>query len=165
MENDEITVEGVQFLGCSFWTDFSLFGDVRLAEIEAAEKMVDFRKIRVSPKFYKMRPANSALIHKNSVKWLGEKFKKEGSLKRVVVTHHAPSIRSIPENFSSDILSVAYASNCEDLVKLSKAKLWIHGHIHAKLDYQIENTRVVCNARGYPDEPNEKFQPSFCVEI
>ncbi len=165
MENDEIEIEGIQFYACTFWTDFELYGDPKVAEIEAAEKMVDYKKIRVSPKFSKIRPIDTSIIHKKSVKWFEKKFGEADMSPKVVITHHAPSKKSVPNNFSQDILSASYASNCEELVNLSKANLWIHGHIHSQLDYHIGNTRVVCNPRGYPDEPNDDFQPTFCVEI
>jgi len=28
-------------------------------------------------------------------------------------------------------------------------KLWVHGHIHDAVDYELENCRIVSNPRGY----------------
>ncbi len=47
----------------------------------------------------------------------------------------------------------------------SGVKLWVHGHIHKQSDYKIKDTRIICNPRGYPDEPNPHFDPSLVVEI
>jgi Icc-related predicted phosphoesterase len=85
--------------------------------------------------------------------------------KFVVVTHHAPSQRSIPANYRDDILSAAYASQLDQFVEDSLATVWIHGHIHEQQDYIIGRTRVLCNPRGYPDEPNENFRPDFIIEV
>ena len=72
---------------------------------------------------------------------------------------------SVPEHDRDDILSAAYASHLDDLVAESGAKLWIHGHLHTQNDYMIGETRVLCNSRGYPDEPNNEFIPDFVVEV
>jgi Icc-related predicted phosphoesterase len=44
--------------------------------------------------------------------------------------------------------------------------LWVHGHIHDSMDYNVKGTRVICNPRGYaPKELNPDFQDSFIVEL
>jgi Icc-related predicted phosphoesterase len=43
--------------------------------------------------------------------------------------------------------------------------LWVHGHIHHRADYRLGSTRVVCNPRGYPEEPGEGFDPQKVVEL
>jgi hypothetical protein len=44
----------------------------------------------------------------------------------------------------------AYSSNLEDvMVNNTQIKLWTHGHTHEDFDYMVEQTRVVCNPRGY----------------
>ena len=165
LENDSLRLNGVTFLCCTLWTDFNLFGDPRLAGYEASEVMNDYRKIRVSPTYRKLRPIDTAAIHYNSIKWLAEEAEKNRNQKLVIVTHHAPSRRSVPAHFSEDIVSAAYASDLDEFVAATGADLWIHGHLHTQSDYMIGNTRVICNPRGYPNEPNEKFIPDLVIEI
>jgi hypothetical protein len=43
--------------------------------------------------------------------------------------------------------------------------LWVHGHVHNQRDYHIGATRVVCNPRGYVDEPNFGFDDRFCLNL
>ena len=83
----------------------------------------------------------------------------------MVITHHAPSIGSVPRDFHRNPVSAAYASNLDELVEQSGAALWVHGHLHSQSDYRIGNTRVVCNPRGYPDERNPAFVPDLVIEI
>lgn len=127
--------------------------------------MTDYKKIRVSPTYRKLRSIDTAGIHHKSVNWLKDEVEKNQNEKLVIVTHHAPSKRSIPEHYKEDILNAAYASNLDEFVADSGANLWIHGHLHAQKDYVIGNTRVICNPRGYPDEPNDKFIPDYIIEI
>jgi len=67
----------------------------------------------------------------------------------VVVTHHAPSIRSIHPGDRGDAASAAYASDLEEVMLRHQPALWVHGHIHHASDYRFGDTRVVCNPRGY----------------
>ena len=85
--------------------------------------------------------------------------------KTVVVTHHAPSIHSIPEIYKTDYLSAAFASNLEDFISSSKIDIWIHGHLHDPSDYKIGETRIVCNPRGYIGETHKGFIPELVIEV
>lgn len=165
LENNSICIEDTIFLGCTLWTDFELFGNPRHAGYEATQKMMDYRKIRVSPKYSKLRSLDTTIINKKSVSWLKQNILTNTTKKMVIITHHAPSSKSIPIKYKTDILSSAYASNLDELVLESGAKLWIHGHIHSQLDYTIGLTRIVCNSRGYPDEWNNLFNPELVIEI
>jgi hypothetical protein len=64
------------------------------------------------------------------------------------------------------LIDAAYASNLDDLVAASRARLWIHGHTHRAADYIIGETRVVSNPRGYADLWEETgFKPELVIEI
>jgi Icc-related predicted phosphoesterase len=89
--------------------------------------------------------------HKNSVRWLTEQLATPFDGETVVVTHHAPSPKSLVAGKPYLDLDWYYASDAEHLMHGDNAPvLWIHGHIHRNQDYVVGNTRVVCNPRGYP---------------
>jgi len=165
LENDPFEMDGVRFLGCTLWTDFGLFGDPGLAGYEATTKMTDYRKIRVSPDFRKLRSFDTAALHARSRHWLQQALEKKDGYQKIVITHHAPSLRSLPESYQADRLSAAYASNLEGFIESADIALWIHGHTHHSQDYTIGNTRILCNPRGYPMEVNPQFRADFTVEI
>jgi Icc-related predicted phosphoesterase len=165
MENDAVRIGNVLFLGCTLWTDFALAGNSELARYEAAKSMSDYRKIRMAPSYRRLSPRDTYMWCIRSQSWLRDQFRDSGTDQLVVVTHHAPSARSVPSEFARDTLSAAYASNLDDLVAESGAALWIHGHIHSACDYQIGATRVICNPRGYPDEPDTGFDPQLVVTL
>ncbi|MEM6513538.1 MAG: metallophosphoesterase [Pseudomonadota bacterium] len=164
LERSSVEIDGVTFLGSTLWTDFELFGDPRIAGFEAQQKMTDFKKIRVSPRFSRLRSVDASVMHYRAKKWIQEELRKTVG-KVVVVTHHGPSARSLPERYREDLLSAAYVSDMDDFVSKSDATLWIHGHLHSTSDYRLGNTRVVCNPRGYPDESNDEFAPDFVVTL
>ena len=165
LENGKVEVEGWNILGCTLWTDFKLFGDPRIAGYEATQKMTDYRKIRVSPEYRKLRSRDTAGENHKSVTWLTAELAKLERSRTIVVTHHAPSPLSLSSSQRSDLLSAAYASELSGLVEESKVPLWIHGHLHSSSDYLIGRTRVVCNPRGYPDELNPDFVPDLVIEL
>jgi predicted phosphodiesterase len=164
LENDSFINNDIVFLGCTFWTDFELFGDPRIAGYYATQNMTDYRTIRISPSYSRLRSIDTAGIHYHSRKWMADQFQKNHADKVVVVTHHLPSVRSLPEDYEDDVLNAAYASNLDEFAENSGSCLWIHGHTHKRQDYFIGNTRVLCNPRGYPGEISS-FDPDFLVSI
>jgi predicted phosphodiesterase len=165
LDDETIKIGRVTFLGTTLWTDFRLLGDPLMSSREAGEVMNDYRRIRVNPSYRRLRPADTLTRHQQSRRWLMIQLTERAPRSIVVVTHHAPSARSLGNHESLDLVSAAFASRLDDLVVQSRAALWVHGHIHQAADYVLGNTRVMCNPRGYPDEPVPEFDPSLVVEI
>ncbi len=167
LDCEEVIHQGVRFLGASAWTDFSVTGEARLARFELREVMTDFRKIRVGHNYRKLTPTD--LIERNyyTRHWLETKLAEPYAGKTVVITHHAPSLRSIyPDNLAEikpRLIDAAYANAWEDLMG-ERVQLWVHGHTHLAVDYTISGTRVVSNPRGYPGEVTG-FSPDLLLEI
>ncbi|MDM8559733.1 metallophosphoesterase [Candidatus Parabeggiatoa sp. HSG14] len=164
LENDSFEFENFKFLGCTLWTDFKLFEQPRISAYQAQSTITDYRKIRVNPKFSKLRPIDTMRFHANSLSWLKKQLDNNHK-KTIVMTHHAPSLRSLPITWQKNLLSAAYASPLDDFVSNSNISLWIHGHIHQSIDYQLNNTRIVCNPRGYPDENSSGFDSDLVIEV
>lgn len=169
LENEAIEINGVMFIGCTLWTDFALQGiDNRLENmLHAQMDMEDYAQIRSVRRGYKMAKAEHTLeLHQSSVRWLCESLECYRNRKIVVVTHHAPSARSIPEQHRESPLNPAFASNLEWMMEQYQPVIWIHGHTHGQADYHIAGTRVIANCLGYPDEPcGHSFNPHLLVEI
>ncbi|RVN92806.1 metallophosphoesterase [Sinorhizobium meliloti] len=166
LENDAVEIGDVRFIGGTLWSDFRLFG--RKPEVcmsYAQSGMNDFRKIKYSKTPYcKFRPIHAYGKHVETRNYIAAELRERPRRKKVVVTHHAPSPRSIAAEFRHDPLSACYASDLEDLIYEDGPTLWVHGHVHHRSDYLIGDTRLVSNARGYPGE-DTGFDPGFCMEI
>jgi predicted phosphodiesterase len=164
MENREVVIGGVRFLGCTLWTDFELFGERQHSMAAAQAMMNDFRLIRVDPDYRRFRPMDAGATHRRSLNWLMERLDATFDGTTVIVTHHAPSLRSVNPEFDSHPATPAYASDLEWLLD-GRAALWLHGHTHMGLDYEIGGTRVIANQRGYPDAPAPGFDPARVIEV
>jgi predicted phosphodiesterase len=160
LDNAEVIIDGVRFLGTTLWTDFLLFGDEekRLNAIrEAVSSMYDFTKIRTgNAGEQKFTPAHSAPLFIQNAEWLAAKLSKLYAGPTVVITHHAPSPKRIHPRFAGSLLNTCFVSDAERLVDGRLVRLWMHGHTHDSFDYVLNGTRVVCNPRGYAkDAVNE----------
>lgn len=175
LNNESIEIHGemesVRFLGATLWTDYMLFGNSTVAEAMRLAKhgMPDHERIRCAPE-NRFTPLQAASLYRESVAWLAGELAKPYAGKTVVVTHHLPSMASVSDEHRFNVLAAAFASDADYLVK--KADLWIHGHTHKNLDYDLDNCRVVSNPRGYVREryertevENKAFKPELVIEL
>lgn len=165
LENEMTSVAGVNFFGATLWTDYGIAGDARLAGYECQSIMQDYKKIRRTPSYSKLRSIDTAVIHTRSVTWLRQELLKNQGATNVVITHHAPSIKSIRPEKRMEKTVPAYASNLEELVAETEPSIWLHGHLHNSSDYWLGNCRVLCNPRGYSERRNPEFNPLFSFEV
>ena len=172
LDNDEIIIEGVRFLGTTLWTNFMLFGEgeQRVAAMEEARAfMRDFSRIRIDEAPGAMfTPTDSAALFNIHAGWIESKLAEPYPGPTAVITHHAPSRKSIHPRFADSLLNACFVSDAENLINGSRARLWIHGHTHDSFDYVLNGTRVVCNPRGYAKNgvnENPLFDANFIVGI
>jgi len=166
LNDDQVVIDGVRFLGSILWTDFALFGeaDKFFAMQTARQQMTDFSIIQNHG--HRFTPEDAIRLHTASRDWLAAMLAEPFAGKTVVITHHAPSSQSVHPRYARDLLTPAFASNLENLMDGDRAALWIHGHMHESFDYEVYDTRVVCNPRGYaPNALNPDFRSDWVVEI
>lgn len=174
LENDSVIINGVRFLGCTLWTDFDHYSSEEINR--AWSTMNDYKYIYCRPWWSDQQnreealqlmqpdsifgfdpeyfsPTVAYLLHKQSLDWLQQQLDQHYDGQTVVVTHHAPTMRSTT--------NAAYGSNLEKFLKMNSSKidLWCHGHIHKSVDYEVAGVRIACNARGYPTPMG--LSPSF----
>ncbi|MEP7300426.1 MAG: metallophosphoesterase [Caldimonas sp.] len=171
-EADERIIDGVRFLGTTLWTDFSIFDDGEQrsrAEDEAKAKIRDFSRIRADSSSDRLfSPADSAALFRKAAAWLEVKLEEPFDGPTVVVTHHAPSLKSIHPRFAGSLLNACFVSEAEYLLGDDRVALWIHGHTHDSFDYCVRGTRVICNPRGYARQgvnENAAFDAELVVAL
>ena len=175
LDDDVLILDGVRFIGSTLWSDYRLFGEeiMPLCMLEAKRGMNDHKLIRYSERGpvddyvidkSLFLPVHAERLHRRAKAFLAEELAKPFGGKTVVITHHLPSRKSVSTRFENDVLSGAFASNCDDLVE--QADVWIHGHTHTPFDYFLGDCRVVCNPRGYPSEDFKNgFRSDFIAEV
>ncbi|UOU97037.1 metallophosphoesterase [Chryseobacterium daecheongense] len=165
LEDNFVDLDGIRFHGTTLWTDFSIFGDPMQYGMICQSAMNDYKKIKRDPSYSKMRTIDIFKIHQLSRIWLKESLTHSKDLKNIVITHHAPSIQSVPEHFKNDPVTSAYASNLEDFIVEHQPLYWIHGHIHTPCRYKIGKTEIICNPHGYIDEKYNGYDKELIIEV
>jgi DNA repair exonuclease SbcCD nuclease subunit len=150
MENDLKVIDGINFIGCTLWTDMNKGDPLTLHSV--TDMMNDYRIIRNDEKgFTKLRPAHTMARHRNSMTYIRNVIAGRHSEKFVVVGHMAPSKLSTHPMYANDtLMNGAYSSDLSDFIlDHPQIKVWTHGHTHHNFDYMLGSTRIVCNPRGY----------------
>jgi len=181
----EGTIRGVRFLGCTLWTDFALRIQTpqglvsNLAKAMHACRQVMNDYIQIRTQVYEdqdgalrplLKPEHTLEFHRQERAWLESKLAEPFDGPTVVITHHAPHRHSVTEEYKSDWVSAAFASELPEHF-FDVPVLWVHGHTHTSFDYRVGNCRVVCNPRGYMEgypkamPENAAFNPGFVVDI
>jgi predicted phosphodiesterase len=160
LDRGEATLGGVRFLGCTLWTDFQLpvkqlLGD---PEIDVGRAMAtgnlqlnDFRLIELLAVTKLqlhtgrlLRAEDTLAWHWTDRDWLRRSLRESFNGPTVIVTHHAPAIGSVADQYAADWLTPAFVSDLTDAF-FEVPTLWIHGHTHSPFDYQRGACRVVSN--------------------
>ena len=166
LNDDTCEFGAVRFLGATLWTDFRFYGDEEAGSSRnnARRLIGDFTSIRNGARLF--TPEDSVELHESSKAWLVRELQKEFDGRTVVVTHHLPAAPSVHDDYRNDVLNPAFASRLEETIEKYQPELWIHGHTHFACDYQIVDSRIVCNPRGYPSETADRgFLPGLVVEV
>jgi predicted phosphodiesterase len=172
LNDREAVIDGVRFLGSTLWTDFELFGvgERKAAAMAEAKRLLrDFSRIALRESTGAVfTPEDSTVLFKRHADWLASRLATPHDGPTVVITHHAPSPRSIHPRFAGSLLNACFVSDLESLLGADRAPLWIHGHTHDSFDYEVKGTRVVCNPHGYTRSgvnENPHFDPNFTIEV
>lgn len=162
LEDECFVYEGVLFLGATFWTDFNKGDGLTMYHAGQGARdggmgMKDYKYIthKAHGVYRKLIPKDILEIHYKSKAYfnfiLSENRQKENPLPVVVMTHHAPTAMSIPSFYKDHYLmnGCYYSDQSEMILDNPEIKLQVHGHTHEQFKYQVGDTWVLCNPRGY----------------
>lgn len=170
LNNEVIRINEVSFVCSTMWASYNKQSPNTM--YQAQLWMNDHIKIRTGPlhKPYEraFKPQDAYEEFLKAINFIFPTIKKEKYISKhvVVVTHHAPSYQSLSTKHKSDDLSGAYASELGEEILDADPDVWIHGHIHESVGYEIGATAILSNPRGYyPDALNPNFNPKFLIEL
>ena len=169
LEQDMKIIDDVVFVGGTLWTDMNGRDPLTMHAIK--DMMNDFRIVRNDKREYAaMSPLDVAIRHDKTLSYIKLIVQEHKDKKCVVVGHHAPSFKSVSEQYASQtLMNGGYASDLgEFIMDHPQIKLWTHGHTHHPFDYTIGETRIVCNPRGYENDGYSEdtgWDPTKILEI
>lgn len=171
LEKESIELNGILFVGATLWTNCNNADALTLYTLKFG--MNDYKVIQNhypdKNLYHKLIPEFTYADHIKATRFISKTAKDNPDKTIVVVTHHAPSYRSIGEEYKSEHhMNGGYASALDEFIAdHPNIKVWTHGHVHNEFDYQIEQCRVLCNPRGYYGHESRAhdFDPTVGFDI
>ncbi len=118
------------------------------AEYIIERRVSDFRRIK--NKGERLTAARFNELHRECVTFLRRALTESRADKKIVVTHHLPSMACVAPRYAGDILNGAFASEQAAWIDRCGAHYWIYGHSHCHVgEHTIGGTKLVCNQMGY----------------
>ncbi len=84
----------------------------------------------------------------------------------IIITHYLPSNQCVHPKYRQSSTNCYFVSDHTELIKNRKPRLWIHGHTHESMHFQMGLTEIVCNPFGYAaHEENPNFDPGRTITV
>lgn len=146
LENKTATIDGVTFLGATLWTDMEC--SEGQSERIIGLGLSDFHVISADGR--RFTPRHAVARHQQSLDFLKRELAGLADHKVVVVTHHAPSYQGMSDRFRRTPVAPAFASDLDNFI-LAHPQIcdWVFGHTHIVKTFQIGETTLRTNCRGY----------------
>lgn len=166
LNRNNIMIDDYIFVGATLWTDMKN-EDTYLQAMAKQIMYPDFAYIEVNQRVDEENHYQKIHDEFTPKIWLKENQKdmdyikvittQNRDKKIIVITHHAPTEQSIHDRFkNAGDTNYYFVNTYHNFIEDNdNIKYWVHGHIHNKMIYDINKTKVIANPRGYPRENNE----------
>lgn len=171
LDNNTIEINdgdnNIVFIGSTLWTDMDNFNPTSIHAMYYI--MNDYKYIQYQDQddICNLKTEHTLGFHLKSVDFITKELQKNKDKKCVVITHHAPL--NTLEILGEDRIdySGGYGSDLSDIIlENDNLEIIVYGHTHHKVKYELENTLILSNPRGYPNNSKEykEFKPQI-IEI
>jgi predicted phosphodiesterase len=141
LNQNNITINGVLFVGATLWTNFM---DNPISQAVCKRVINDFRQI----KNFSTRDAYD--LYYKHLDYIKMHYEMRGARRTVVVTHFLPARECIaPQWRGGDLINDYFANDLGLMIADMQDTTWLFGHTHDAMDFELGNTRLVCNPHGY----------------
>lgn len=163
LDDEYVDIDNVRFFGTTLWTNYQRGGMTdTIAKELGASRMNDHHLIMANNQLFTVDNAIDKCNH--SLKCI-EESKPSDDMHYVVVTHHAPTYESVSNLFKGNSMNACFVNDLDDFIGKVKPVVWCHGHVHSQHDYKVHDTRVLCNAKGYPNEKECVYDVNCLFEL
>lgn len=166
LDNEYYETENYIIFGGCMYSDYKLYPNEDLSKRSGEAYLNDFRYVHIYDKEYNVvRPVNTDDYQKFHAIFMEKLIKciEETDKDIIVLSHFAPSIKSISEKYINQgniYINASYASNMEQfIIDNPRIKFWYHGHVHDCFDYTVGKCRVICSPYGYHANGEQKVSP------
>lgn len=163
LDNEFVMFEGVIFIGSTLWSH------VPTEHQEKVQTMVsDYRYIFAENKNTQVTCHDTNKLHEESVEYIRNIIRQNKMFKKVVITHHAPSIDdTLHPRYNGSYLNFAFASNIA-FDDGHGPDVWCYGHTHFNrtISKHPHGYRLVSNQFGYEgDHSGNIYKWDYVFEL
>jgi len=159
LDNSEIIIDGIHFLGGTLWCESDPMS------VSLRHRMTDFQGL---PPYHHKTAKIIPGIWKNVFvdNLIARDFIRQNATSdSIVITHHIPSWQSVRSEWTNSPLNIFYVSpSCEKIITEVGPRFWVHGHTHNSSRYTAGRTEVICNPFGYSCDLNYEFR-NLIIEV
>lgn len=143
VNNITIKHADVRFIFSTLWSKITPSNQSHLQR-----SITDFQRINYNAQPFNVMQFNQQ--HNECLKFITQELQREKNEKKVVVTHHVPTLMNYPEKYKGDVSNQAFAVELYDLIEATQPNCWIYGHHHFNTsDFNIGSTQMLTNQLGY----------------
>lgn len=148
LDNSKIIIDNITIIGSTLWSDTTLANKELLTRSIADYQVIKGETVDSLCK-----------LHKESIKYIINNVVSNC----VIMTHHAPSYKSVSSQFEGSPINPAFYTDLDhelrDISNILNNIKWIHGHMHNRSQYSIGNVDIFCEPMGYPQENYNQYFP------
>lgn len=103
-------------------------------------------------------------VHMVCMSWLSKALKESTATKKIVVTHHCPTLRFRDPRFIESDVNSAFCVSLDHFIEASDINYWIFGHTHYNggANFQSGSATLLTNQLGYVKYGEHK---GFCNDL
>ncbi|MCX6249828.1 MAG: metallophosphoesterase [Bacteroidetes bacterium] len=152
LNNSSIIIDGIKFIFSTMWSKISPDNYFHIRK-----GMSDFHVIKRNHDAF--IPADFNQLHSECFSFLEKEIREPFEGKKMVVTHHVPTLLNYPKKYKGDILNEAFALELYDFIEQTEVDYWLFGHHHYNPpSFTIGKTLMITNQLGYVKyDENETF--------
>lgn len=167
LDGQIIDIEGYKFSGCSMFWDKSYYEFLENKRVSDTvvlgyykDTMNDCNFILGGEDVYNIPLAYGAKYKKISFdpfEYFKNEYDKLQNIDNVdvLVSHYGPvPPPNMPLGYCNSLTTSFYYFDGVNDINRIQPKYWVFGHTHKKYEFKINNTNMLCNPFGYPNESN-----------
>ena len=141
----KLVKDDVVFFGGTLWSNFD---ESPIAQTLSNRMISDFRAIK------SFSTQMCKTLYYNDLAWIKRAYQMYPDHKKVIVTHFLPALECVDQKYNGSPVNSYFANNLGEWIQTLENTVWLYGHTHDSADFELGNTRMVCNPMGYPHELN-----------
>ena len=117
-------------------------------KFEIQQSLNDFRLIKNAGNAFDTKAYTNLFLE--NFNFLKNAILEEKSFKKVIITHHIPTMLNYPSKYKGSVINQAFATELSEFIEKNEIDYWIYGHHHNNTeDFLIGNTKLLTNQVGY----------------